>query len=704
MKKTYKKFITALVFTLTFQTLSNAQCYNYLLGATAVVTTSTPGTFVNVTNCNTAGEYNDITFSVPGVFSFSTSIPTDYITITDNFNNAIAAGFTPLYSVTIPSAGLYFFHISANGSCGSDPSCRVSDVFVPSPCSGLPNVGTVPASFSICPNTSALINVTGTTVGPGISYQWQEAPTGGGPWTNVTSGSGFNSFNFASAPLSTLTYYRFVVTCALSALSATSTVFSVNPNNPFTLCYCSTGLSGSGCGDFITNVSIPTTPFNNTSACSINAFGDTYSFFNPAAGATATLTAGANYSISITTNFNNIISVWIDYDHSGTFDVSEHTQVCLTSVAGIANTTVITIPATALTGQTGLRVRANGAGNPNGPGSACSPFFSGECEDYVITINSACTTPTIALTSSSNSVCVGSSAILTATGATTYSWNTGATTSTISVTPTTTTNYTVVGLVTGGCSNTKTISITATPLPTVSSVSSATLICSGQSATLTASGATNYTWTPGNLTTSVIVVSPSSTIIYTVVGAASSCTASAIKSVTVNPAPIITITPPSVTICVAGSPATLTANGGGTYSWTPANFPGTPNAQTVVVSPTVNTVYSVASTNSLGCSGTNTVAVLIIPCTGIANKSFVGENTTVYPNPTSGQLTVLIEINSGNYTFEVFDVAGKLVYKNNLTKAESQLTIKDLANGLYTYKITSLTTKQTVKQGKLIKE
>ena len=43
-------------------------------------------------------------------------------------------------------------------------------------------------------------------------------------------------------------------------------------------------------------------------------------------------------------------------------------------------------------------------------------------------------------------------------------------------------------------------------------------ICPGDNATLTATGATDYTWSPGGQTTSTITVSPSSTTVYTVTG------------------------------------------------------------------------------------------------------------------------------------------------------------------------------------------
>lgn len=54
--------------------------------------------------------------------------------------------------------------------------------------------------------------------------------------------------------------------------------------------------------------------------------------------------------------------------------------------------------------------------------------------------------------------------------------------------------------------------------PTIAAASSNTIICTSQSVTLNASGASTYTWNPGNLTGASINVSPSATTDYTVMG------------------------------------------------------------------------------------------------------------------------------------------------------------------------------------------
>lgn len=66
------------------------------------------------------------------------------------------------------------------------------------------------------------------------------------------------------------------------------------------------------------------------------------------------------------------------------------------------------------------------------------------------------------------------------------------------------------------------------PYPTVTVSSSSPSVCIGSSVTLTASGASTYTWMPGSLTGTSISVSPTSTTTYTVTGTSSAGCTSAV--------------------------------------------------------------------------------------------------------------------------------------------------------------------------------
>jgi hypothetical protein len=142
--------------------------------------------------------------------------------------------------------------------------------------------------------------------------------------------------------------------------------------------------------------------------------------------------------------------------------------------------------------------------------------------------------PTLAI-SGSTSVCAGGTVNLTASGATTYTWNTTATTASISVTPTTNTTYTALGTSSvTGCVGSAIKSVSVNPLPSVSASSTSSLICAGQTVSLTASGASTYSWNT-SATTSVVAVSPSVTTSYTVTGTnTNSCSASVVITQSVS--------------------------------------------------------------------------------------------------------------------------------------------------------------------------
>jgi hypothetical protein len=128
------------------------------------------------------------------------------------------------------------------------------------------------------------------------------------------------------------------------------------------------------------------------------------------------------------------------------------------------------------------------------------------------------------LSVNSPTICAGVTTTLTASGANTYSWSTNATTASISPSPTVTTTYSVAGTNTltifnVSCTSigTATTSVTVNSLPTVNAASNTTSLCSGNTATLTASGANTYTWST-NQTDTNITISPTIPTIYSVTG------------------------------------------------------------------------------------------------------------------------------------------------------------------------------------------
>ena|ERR1700757_2010875 len=145
-------------------------------------------------------------------------------------------------------------------------------------------------------------------------------------------------------------------------------------------------------------------------------------------------------------------------------------------------------------------------------------------------------------------------------------------------------------------------------------VSSNRTICIGQSATLTASGATSYTWMPGGLNTTSVSVSPNVTTTYTLTGSTGTC--SATKTVTVvvrNPLSFLAVSPGAEKCNGVSVNLNATGSGGDSlfnYTWNPGGLVG----QNITVQPNATTQYTVTLTDACGTPpATATVQVTIDP-------------------------------------------------------------------------------------------
>lgn len=133
------------------------------------------------------------------------------------------------------------------------------------------------------------------------------------------------------------------------------------------------------------------------------------------------------------------------------------------------------------------------------------------CENTAVSSVTVNTLPTV--TVNSGSICAGQSFTMTPSGAVTYTYSNG----TDIVTPTVNDSYTVTGADANGCENTAVSSVIVNTLPVLTAVTNNTLLCVGQTATLSVSGAATYTWSTTENTTSV-AVSPTVQTTYTVNG------------------------------------------------------------------------------------------------------------------------------------------------------------------------------------------
>ena len=278
-------------------------------------------------------------------------------------------------------------------------------------------------------------------------------------------------------------------------------------------------------------------------------------------------------------------------------------------------------------------------------------------------------------------LCSGTSTILFANGATSYTWQpVNLLGSSVTLAPITTTEYTVSGTNSFGCSATTTATVLVNATPTLTAIASPTAICSGTSANLNASGAATYSWNPGSLNTASITVSPSASTVYSLVGISSAgCKDTKTISVGVNANPVISVQGIKEIIC-SGATITLVANGAGTYTW-----------NNVVVSssftdvPLISTIYTVTGTSMAGCTSSYSVMQQVSECTNLIGVARDGDKWIIYPNPSNGEFHVSSGVAAlqQDVSIEVYNTLGQLLLNQKSGTSDLMINLSDYANGTY---------------------
>lgn len=198
-------------------------------------------------------------------------------------------------------------------------------------------------------------------------------------------------------------------------------------------------------------------------------------------------------------------------------------------------------------------------------------------------------------------ICQGTSTTLSASGGTGFTWDNGVTDGVPFDPPLGTTTYTVTGTDVNGCLASDQVDVTVIPGASLSvDAGPDVTICSGENVTLTATGATTYTWDNGG--SNGQVVSPTTTTTYIVTGTTGSCQDDDAITITVSPGATPTFNPiPDV--CQGATapvlPTTSTNGISGTWSGTVSTaVPGTFN-------------YTFTPTTA-ACNGTASLSVTIL--------------------------------------------------------------------------------------------
>ncbi|MES2678243.1 MAG: glycine-rich protein [Bacteroidota bacterium] len=238
----------------------------------------------------------------------------------------------------------------------------------------------------------------------------------------------------------------------------------------------------------------------------------------------------------------------------------------------------------------------------------------------------------ISLVPSQNPICIGGAITLTTDAMSGISWgNSSSTGNSISVSPTVTTTYSVTGTSTANCITSMVITVTVHPLPVIGVVATPTTLCVGNTATVTANGASTYVWASGNSAPASTTVNPVVNSIYIVTGTSIyGCVNTQTAMVNVN-TNTLTMVPQTTSLCI-GSTANITASGAVTYTWSNGVM-----FASIPVSPTVNTTYVVSAIDIHNCVISNTMIVVVSPLPSVTistPKTLVckGESVTLTGN------------------------------------------------------------------------
>jgi gliding motility-associated-like protein len=517
------------------------------------------------------------------------------------------------------------------------------------------------------PTITQSYSVTGTDVNGCFSGNTSTITVNTLPTVTVNSSTICLGQQTATLTANGATTYSWIPGTGLSA--TTGAIVTGTPS--VTQNYTVAGMDANGCiNGTVTAITVnplPTVTVNSATICvgqqtaTLTANGaDTYAWSAGLSSSTGSLVTGnpvstQNYTVT-GTDLNgcfNATTTAVDVNPLPVLVTSPNSTVCPLS----ANTLTVGGAAT-YTWSPNIYLNTNTAASV-----ICTPSVT---TTYTIDATSAltCTNSTVLTIVVNNTVIVNATATtpticplgttaLNATGATSYTWSpsislSSANGGTVTSSTSTTETYTVIGS-TGTCINSATVVVTATTNPIVSIVSSPSIICSGTSSNLTASGANNYTWSPAtalNTTSgSVVTANPNSTQVYSITGTSPlGCLGSATTTLVVVPTPTVSALANPLTIC-AGSSSTLSAFGASNYAWSPAASVSNVNGSPTIASPAFTTTYTVIGTNgtTLLCSTPTTVVVVVTP------------NTTLSPSPDmvicEGQQTTIYATGGTNYTW-----------------------------------------------------
>lgn len=598
-----------------------------------------------------------VTVNQPTAISIATSVTN--VSCAGGSNGTISAtasGGTPPYtyswsngststSIVNLAAGTYTITVTDSKGCSRSAAATVS-----SPTPVIANAG---SDTTICRGVSATLRGSASGGAAPYSYRWSPASGLSASSAATTTASPFNT-----------TVFSLTVTDA-NGCAATDTVVvnvstAVNVDVSVTQPTC--GLAN---GSATTQVTSGTPPY-------------TYSWM-PAGGNGPNLynAAPPTYTVTVRDADGCIGFGFVNFQHNPLTVSTSSTSATCNQSDGSASVSESggTSPYTYTWSTNPVQTTSTATGLPAGNYTVTVTDDIG-CTSSATVIISNTNGPTSAITSVVNPSCsdwADGQLGVTASGGTppySYQWSNG--NSTATTTSLTAGTYSVTVTDNSGCISIASRTLTA-PAPLTVSVSATSPTCAGScdgAAALTVAGGTMpyyYSVSPpsGSGTSNLCPGTYTATVTD-----AKGCTTSS-PPFTINSTPAFTPNAGADKTICSGSPTSVTATGGASYSWSPSASLSCASCASPIATPTVTTTYTLTATSSAGCTGTDEVTISVTngPVISVAK-------TDASCNQSNGSATASVTggIPPYNYTW--------------LPSGGSGATASNLASGTYTVSVT----------------
>lgn len=203
--------------------------------------------------------------------------------------------------------------------------------------------------------------------------------------------------------------------------------------------------------------------------------------------------------------------------------------------------------------------------------------------------------------------------------------------------------------------------------PSLSISSTNSLLCAGSTATLSALGASTYTWN-GSGNGSSFTINPVQTTTYIVVGSTSlACNNAGVFVQAVAQNPTISLNVIGNTASCIGAIVTFSASGAVNYIWNA----GQSGASINLLPSTLSTInLTCTGTDANGCKAIATISRSVSACTGI--DTYTNTELSLYPNPTNGLFVLSLSTLPDNACrMLIYTIAGQKVYEAGIHEAQS---------------------------------